>query len=127
MTAFSITTQVAPISIMPSSALRMAPWLITVCGPIRTLPTSTAVGATDALGSICGCLPWCLNCMLLPPSDRFRRCFRIGEARPAQDDHGDAGDRRGAAEKDAPGERLMEEQGCRQHADDRHQQRERHG
>jgi hypothetical protein len=57
MTAFSMTTQVAPISIMPSSALRMAPWLTTVLGPICTLPTRTAVGATIAVGSICGCLP----------------------------------------------------------------------
>jgi hypothetical protein len=55
----AITTLRAPTLISPSSALSTAPNRIRACGPIRTAPQMTAVGATYALGSICGARPRC--------------------------------------------------------------------
>ena len=45
MTAFSITTQLAPISTEPPSAVSTAPNSTRLCGPTLTSPQSTAVGA----------------------------------------------------------------------------------
>ena len=44
-TAFSITTQWAPISTGPPSAVTTAPKSTRLCGPTVTSPQSTAVGA----------------------------------------------------------------------------------
>src|SRR5215467_13296479 len=57
ITAVSMMTQFAPISIGPLSAVRTAPKPIELFGPIVTSPQTTAVGATRADGWMRGATP----------------------------------------------------------------------
>ena len=59
-TAFSMTMHSLPMETAPPSAMTCAPYMMRQPGPIVTLPHTTAFGATQAVGSICGETPACL-------------------------------------------------------------------
>ena len=72
-TACSVTTQASPTVIRDASASSTAPYMMRARGPIRTSPTSVAVGATNAVASTAGATPRCLinmaTIMVSQPSD----------------------------------------------------------
>src|SRR6266498_2212783 len=83
--ACSITTHLAPISTLPSSAVTTAFHRTRESGPTWTSPTSTAVGATQALGSTVGCARRCSTSTaprLMP--ERERRPLALHPPRPLE-------------------------------------------
>ena len=76
ITAVSMTTQLAPSTTGPLSAVSTAPKPMEQFGPAVTSPHTVAFGATRAVGSMTGAAPPCVRIIAMPRPTRQPRTGR---------------------------------------------------